>query len=55
MEAICSSETSGDFQRTTRRYIPEDDRYGLDDRGSIPGKRIRFLVTTVSRQYLGPT
>jgi hypothetical protein len=24
MEAICSSETSGDFQRTTRRYIPED-------------------------------
>jgi hypothetical protein len=24
MEAIFSSETSGDFQRTTRRYIPED-------------------------------
>jgi hypothetical protein len=24
MEAICSSETSIDFQRTTRRYIPED-------------------------------
>jgi hypothetical protein len=24
IEAICSSETSGDFQRTTRRYIPED-------------------------------
>jgi hypothetical protein len=24
MEAICSSETSGDFQRTTRPYIPED-------------------------------
>jgi hypothetical protein len=24
MEAICSSETSADFQRTTRRYIPED-------------------------------
>jgi hypothetical protein len=24
MEAICSSETSVDFQRTTRRYIPED-------------------------------
>jgi hypothetical protein len=24
MEAICSSETSGDTQRTTRRYIPED-------------------------------
>jgi hypothetical protein len=24
MEAICSSETPVDFQRTTRRYIPED-------------------------------
>jgi hypothetical protein len=24
MEAICSSESSIDFQRTTRRYIPED-------------------------------
>jgi hypothetical protein len=24
MEAICSSEKSVDFQRTTRRYIPED-------------------------------
>jgi hypothetical protein len=24
MEAICSSETSADFQRTTKRYIPED-------------------------------
>jgi hypothetical protein len=24
MEVICSSETSIDFQRTTRRYIPQD-------------------------------
>jgi hypothetical protein len=24
MEAICSSETSTDFQRTTRRYIKDD-------------------------------
>jgi hypothetical protein len=24
MEAICSSETSVEFQRTTRRYIPDD-------------------------------
>jgi hypothetical protein len=24
MEATCSSETSVDFQRTTRRHIPED-------------------------------
>jgi organic hydroperoxide reductase OsmC/OhrA len=26
MEATRSSETSGDFQRTTRRYIPVDTR-----------------------------
>jgi hypothetical protein len=25
MEAICSSETSIETQRTTRRHIPEDD------------------------------
>jgi hypothetical protein len=25
MEAICSSETSGETQRTTRRHITEDD------------------------------
>jgi hypothetical protein len=24
MVAVCSSETSADTQRTTRRYIPED-------------------------------
>jgi hypothetical protein len=24
MEGMCSSETSADFKRTTRRYIPED-------------------------------
>jgi hypothetical protein len=24
MKATCSSETSVNFQRTTRRYIPED-------------------------------
>jgi hypothetical protein len=29
METICSSETSVDTQRTTRRYVPEDDTLGL--------------------------
>jgi hypothetical protein len=24
MEAVCSSETSVDFQQTTQRYVPED-------------------------------
>jgi hypothetical protein len=28
MDAICFSETSIDFQRTTRRYIPEDGTLG---------------------------
>jgi hypothetical protein len=28
MEAICSTETSFDFQRTTRRCIPEDTDRG---------------------------
>jgi hypothetical protein len=27
MEAICSSETSIDTQRTTQRYIPEYDTF----------------------------
>jgi hypothetical protein len=27
MEATCSSETLVDFQRTTRRYTPEDSKY----------------------------
>jgi hypothetical protein len=27
MEAICSSETSVEFQRTTRRYISEDSTF----------------------------
>jgi hypothetical protein len=28
MEVICSSETSVDFQRSTRRYIPRDRTLG---------------------------
>jgi hypothetical protein len=30
MEAICSSETLVDFQRTTWRYIPEDSTLQLE-------------------------
>jgi hypothetical protein len=29
MEAMCSSETSVDFQRTTGRYIPEDTAFHI--------------------------
>jgi hypothetical protein len=35
MEEICSAETSVDFQRTTRRYIPED--------GTLPNHRCENL------------
>jgi hypothetical protein len=35
MEALCSSETSADAQRTTRRYIPED--------GTLHNKRCENL------------
>jgi hypothetical protein len=33
MEAMCSSETFIDFQRTTRRYIPEDSTVRSEDAG----------------------
>jgi hypothetical protein len=32
METICSSETSVDTQRTTRRYIPEDGTLQVEKR-----------------------
>jgi hypothetical protein len=36
MEASCSSETSVDFQRTTRRYIPEDRAYKTVSESPLP-------------------
>jgi hypothetical protein len=36
MEAVSSSETSVDFQRTTRRYIPEDRNLHTAVRTSKP-------------------
>jgi hypothetical protein len=36
MEAICSSETSVDTQRTTRRYIPEVYTLYLSTRSADP-------------------
>jgi hypothetical protein len=40
MQAICSSETSADFQRTTWHYIPEDSTlkfYRADERITSSG------------------
>jgi hypothetical protein len=49
MEAICFSETSVDFQRTTRSYIPEDGTllfiiYALHPIfGAIKSRRVRRM------------
>jgi hypothetical protein len=42
MEATCSSETSVEFQRTTRRYIPEDTN-------SLPYACIRQVLCSNTR------
>jgi hypothetical protein len=41
MEAICSSETSDDTQRTTRRYFPED--------GTLHNHRCEYLRSHTTR------
>jgi hypothetical protein len=49
MKKTCSSETSVDFQRTTRCYIPEDGKLFITTgvRTSSPRKRNIFEVFTV--------
>jgi hypothetical protein len=42
MEAICSFERSVDFQRTTRRYIPEDSTLHNDSCENLKSYIIRF-------------
>jgi hypothetical protein len=44
MEAICSSETSVDTQRATRRYIPED--------GTLHDHRCENLKSDIYRIYI---
>jgi hypothetical protein len=48
MEAICSSETSVETQRTTRRYIPENDGLQTNDLLLIIGFQIGSLCAWVS-------
>jgi hypothetical protein len=40
MEAICSSETSARFQRTTRRYILEDSTFHNHRCGNLKSMNI---------------
>jgi hypothetical protein len=48
MAGICSSETLVDFQRTTRRYIPEDKNLDVI---SSAGK-VCYIRLTVSPHFL---
>jgi hypothetical protein len=60
-EALCSSEMSVDFHRTTRRYKSRDSVVGIDwlragrprDRSSSTGRVKNFLFSTSSRRALG--
>jgi hypothetical protein len=47
VEAICSSETSYDFQRTIRRYIPEDGTLQINQVHTL---KIIFALLFVSRR-----
>jgi hypothetical protein len=51
MEATCSSRTSIDFQRTTRRYIPEDRTLHTAQRRIIPWQWIMNLINV---EWSGP-
>jgi hypothetical protein len=41
MEGMCYSETSVDFQRTTRGYIPEDSTLQLKQ---LSGEVLTFVI-----------
>jgi hypothetical protein len=45
MEAICSSETSVDFQRTTRRYTPEDSTLYNNRCENLKSYAFKFVFT----------
>jgi hypothetical protein len=58
MEAICSSETSIDFQRTTQRYIPDDSSLHnqcSEDLNSYWEGTGRVLTKGPSQHLLGGT
>jgi hypothetical protein len=48
MEEIFSCETSGDFHRATRRYIPED-RALHNHRGDNLNSNYRYLISELTR------
>jgi hypothetical protein len=56
MEATCSIETSVDFQRTARRYIPEDriSVLEIEDMSSIPFMGNNICVFNTKPEHFGP-
>jgi hypothetical protein len=46
MEAICSSETSVETRRTTRRHIPEDDTL-LNNNNNIDFKIVKIVLCVI--------
>jgi hypothetical protein len=52
MDAICSSETSVDFHRTTRRYIPEDSTLHNHRCENLKSYRKGHVDTLQDQQHL---
>jgi hypothetical protein len=54
MEAVCSSETSVETQRTTRRHIPEDDTLQNHRCENLKSYKTRSSVKKLSPTFLSP-
>jgi hypothetical protein len=52
MEAICSSETLVDTQRTTRRYIPEDGTLQILHSFSFHAHHVLWIGVSVAFSYI---
>jgi hypothetical protein len=52
MEVTCSSEMSVDFQRTTRRDIPEDGALQNDRRENLKSHKINSVLSVNFNVYV---
>jgi flagellar basal body rod protein FlgB len=52
MEAICSSKTSVETQRTTRRHIPEDDTSHQESTPGTCAVYFKTILQTATKQTL---
>jgi hypothetical protein len=51
-EATCSSETSVDFQRTARRYIPEDGTFHTHRCENLKSYTFKFVFNTTHQNMI---